>query len=110
MPSRSGRTKGTTFSNFHLETPLCCPARAGFLTGQHTLNHGVTKNVASMFKPSMTLATQLHALGYWTMLAGKYLNGYEKIAPAVPAGWDRFSATVTPNELGNYYDYDIYND
>ena len=52
---------GVSFADFHSESPLCCPARAGFLTDQHTHNHGVTQNFAGMFNPVMSLATQLHS-------------------------------------------------
>ena len=55
--------QGATFGDFHSESPLCCPARVGFLTGQHTHNHGVTDNAASLFDPAMTIATQLHGVG-----------------------------------------------
>jgi len=94
---------GLTFSNFHSETPLCCPARAGFLTGLHTLNHNVLKNEAKTFNPKMTLATQLHAAGYYTILVGKYLNNYDSIARkgACAPGWDQFIAFGDPA----YYDY-----
>src|SRR5256885_500364 len=68
---------GVTFTDFHGESPLCCPGRAGFLSGQHTTNHGVAVNSASLFKPAMSLATQLHGVGYYTFLAGKYMNGYD---------------------------------
>src|SRR5262245_41267852 len=59
---------GVSFSDFHVETSLCCPGRAGFLTGQHTNHHGVVRNDARLFRPGMTLATQLHGLGYYTVL------------------------------------------
>jgi N-acetylglucosamine-6-sulfatase len=104
------KDNGVRFTNFHIESPLCCPGRAGFLTGQHTWNHGVTKNDVAMFNPAMTLATQLHAVGYYTMLAGKYFNQYEKIAPTVPPGWDRFTAFGTSTASDNYYNYPLYND
>lgn len=96
---------GVDFSNFAAETPLCCPARVGFLTGQHTWHHGVDRNNASLFNPSMSLATQLHGAGYETMLVGKYLNGYSRLAPAVPPGWDLFSA----KEGDDYYNYSFWN-
>jgi arylsulfatase A-like enzyme len=101
--------QGATFTDFHSESPLCCPARVGYWTGQHTHNHGVTENVAGLFNPTMTLATQLHAIGYRTMLAGKYLNGYAAapgpwLAPHVPPGWDDWAAMGTPA----YYDYTLY--
>jgi len=96
---------GVQFSNFAAETPLCCPARAGFLTGQHTWHHGVDRNAAWLFHPQMTIATQLQGAGYQTMLVGKYLNGYSRLAPAVPPGWDMFSA----KEGDDYYNYSFWN-
>jgi arylsulfatase A-like enzyme len=102
---------GVTFADFHSESPLCCPARAGYLTGQHSHNHGVVLNKAQLFNPRMSIATQLHALGYHTALAGKYLNMYgtckknaANCAPTIPAGWDRWDA------LGDqaYYSYTLW--
>jgi uncharacterized repeat protein (TIGR01451 family) len=105
---------GVTFTDFHGESPLCCPARAGFLSGQHTTNHGVTINSAKLFKPAMSLATQLHGVGYYTFLVGKYMNGYAKgcpsvnvnCAPHVPPGWDRWAAVSEPV----YYNYNLWVD
>jgi arylsulfatase A-like enzyme len=74
------------------------------LTGQHTPNHGVIVNNAVLFRPGMTLATQLHGKGYYTLLAGKYLNRYDLVAPAIPPGWDRFHAFSE----GGYYDYELW--
>jgi N-acetylglucosamine-6-sulfatase len=96
--------RGVAFSDFHVETPLCCPGRAGFLTGQHTPNHGVIRNDVRLLDPRMTLTTQLHGVGYHTILAGKYLNEYARIAPRVPRGWDRFHALSN----GAYYDYSLW--
>lgn len=95
---------GLTFSNAHAESPLCCPGRAGFLTGLHTFNHGVTRNDVALLDDRMTVATQVKDAGYFTFWAGKYLNGYDAIAPYVPPGWDRFHAM-----LPGYYDYRIWN-
>jgi arylsulfatase A-like enzyme len=101
--------QGATFSDFHSESPLCCPARVGYLTSQHTHNHGVVDNLASEFDPTMSIATQLHAVGYHTMLAGKYLNAYDAgpgpwMAPKVPPGWDDWAAMGSPA----YYGYTLY--
>jgi N-acetylglucosamine-6-sulfatase len=103
---------GVTFSDFHSETPRCCPARANTLSGQHTHNHGVTNNSASLFDPAMTLATQLQSAGYHTFLVGKYMNRYgscqqqANCAPTVPAGWNRWAALGD----GAYWDYDLWVD
>jgi arylsulfatase A-like enzyme len=91
---------GVDFTNFEGETPLCCPGRVGFLTGQHTFHHGVTVNDATLFDPAMSLATQLHGVGYQTTLAGKYLNHYGPLAGTVPPGWDQFS---TKTSINDYY-------
>lgn len=73
-----------TFSNY----PLCCPARASFLTGQLTQNHHVYKVGGAYgyqaFDDRRTLATSLWSAGYSTGFLGKYLNGYgehEALAP-----------------------------
>jgi N-acetylglucosamine-6-sulfatase len=99
---------GVSFTDFHAESPLCCPARAGFFTGQHTHNHGVVANDATLFNPAMTIATQLHAEGYYTFLSGKYLNQYGRVGSlgGMPPGWDHFFAVGDPE----YYDYDVYDD
>lgn len=96
---------GLTFTNVQGESPLCCPGRAGFLTGQHTFNHGVAINDVRRFDPRVSLATALHDRGYRTFLAGKYMNMYQTIAPSVPPGWDGFHAFS-----GAYYDYRMWND
>jgi N-acetylglucosamine-6-sulfatase len=103
--------QGVTFSDFHSETPLCCPARAGFLSGQHTHNHKVNTNNAKLFKPAMSAATALQGSGYHTMLVGKYMNQYgacsgANCAPNVPPGWTRWVAFGDPK----YYNYNLFID
>jgi N-acetylglucosamine-6-sulfatase len=104
---------GVSFADFHSESPLCCPSRVGFLTGQHTHNHHVFQNRAALFNPSMSLPTQLHALGYDTFLVGKYMNGYDapsckpdnpNCAPNIPPGWDRWAALDEPA----FYNYTLW--
>lgn len=99
-------SKGINFTNFYVETPLCCPARANFLTGQHTHNHKVIDLDGTRFNPLVTLATKLRSNGYHTMLTGKYLNYYDKIkSNIIPPGWDRFDSIYESN--GQYYNYRI---
>lgn len=97
--------QGAHFTNAYVETPLCCPGRAGWLTGLHTLNHGVDDNDARLFDPTMTIATQLDGAGYHTLYAGKYFNGYARIARRVPPGWDRFHGFGA-----GYYAYKVWHD
>jgi arylsulfatase A-like enzyme len=105
--SQSVIDHGVAFTDFHGETPLCCPGRVGFLTGLHTRSSHVFWNNAQLFHPQMSLATALHDSGYYTFEVGKYLNLYNRIAPTVPPGWDGFHA----NEGSPlYYNYRIWND
>lgn len=100
-------SKGINFTNFYVETTLCCPARAGYLTGIHTQNHGVNDLDGTKFNPQVTLATETRAAGYYTIYTGKYLNGYRDFPKSLkfPPGWDKFDVFNTNN--GKFYDYQI---
>jgi arylsulfatase A-like enzyme len=81
---------GLWLAGAYSETPLCCPGRASFLSGQHTRRHGIVDNLhPGVFDPSNTIATALHDGGYRTALIGKYLNHAEKLYDKTPPGWDR---------------------
>jgi arylsulfatase A-like enzyme len=80
---------GLSFDQFYGEEPLCCPARATFLTGQHVRHHHVVRNDARLLDPSRTVATALQKAGYWTVLTGKYLNRSGLLSERTPPGWDR---------------------
>jgi arylsulfatase A-like enzyme len=92
---------GLRFNSAYSETPLCCPGRASFLTGLHTRTHGVTANRASMLNPSRTVATALQDAGYYTIMAGKYLNYPDAMADKSPDGWDKVAILRT--WLGNVW-------
>jgi N-acetylglucosamine-6-sulfatase len=104
---------GTTFTDAISPFPLCCPARATLMTGQHAHNHGVLSNVApdggyQALRPvnSETLPNWLQDVGYRTVFAGKYLNGYgHGYKTEVPAGWDDWNATV--ENVYNYWDTSV---
>ena len=100
MPTIQGLflRQGIRFANAIGETPLCCPGRAGFLTGQHTHNHGVIENDARLFDPSLTIATRLQDAGYHTLLAGKYMHHTMALVDKTPPGWHHLA--INP---GGYY-------
>jgi len=73
--------EGTTFADAVDSYPLCCPARATFITGQYAHNHGVAGNFYpygwyGMKGRGNTLPRWLQRSGYRTALIGKWLNGY----------------------------------
>lgn len=101
--------EGVEFVNSFSPYPLCCPARASFLSGRYTHNHGVWSNRPpygfAAFDDSSTVATLLREAGYRTAFVGKYLNGYGT-APApdgstvdslgyVPPGWVDWRGAVS---------------
>ncbi|MCO5324034.1 MAG: sulfatase [Nocardioidaceae bacterium] len=104
--------RGLTFANSFSPYPLCCPARASFLTGQYAHNHGVLATEApwgfGSFDDSATLAGNLQAAGYNTAMVGKYLNGYGWMPSKVtggpsrrykPPGWTDWMASLDTNAL-----------
>jgi len=118
--------RGTDFTNSFAPTPLCCPNRASFLTGEFPHNHGVWWHEApwgyGAFDDSHTLGGALQEAGYSTGYVGKYLNLYGIAAPKeapgaapatyVPAGWDEWRATPDAVPVpasdplsGSTYDY-----
>jgi N-acetylglucosamine-6-sulfatase len=114
--------RGVTFHNSFSPFPLCCPARASFLTGQLAHNHRVLWTEPpygyGAFDDSRTLATSLRRVGYRTGFIGKYLNRYgldrskvtgEPSYRYVPRGWSNWFATFQNPGLrgvrGDAYNY-----
>jgi N-acetylglucosamine-6-sulfatase len=111
---------GVTFENSFSPYPLCCPARASFLTGTYAHNHGVLWHKRpygyAAFDDSRTLATSLATAGYRTGFVGKYLNGYGRMRSLVsgqpsvryvPHGWDDWRASIDSvrGVRGSTYNY-----
>ena len=89
-PSRARR-----FADAVDSFPLCCPARATFITGQYAHNHGVGGNFYpygwyGMKDRGNMLPAWLQKVGYRTALIGKWLNGYgaRDAHGEVPKGFD----------------------
>jgi len=80
---------GLRFLHMYNEDPLCCPARANFLTGQHTLRNKVITNDGDLMNARKTIAVALQRAGYHTYMVGKYLNQYD--GPRNVVGWDHIT-------------------
>lgn len=93
MPLTNNRS-WRRYSRAFVPEPQCCPSRASLLTGRLPSTTGVdTLTRGGRLDESTTLATMLDAVGYRTMLFGKYLNDYPFGRPPYdPAGWDTFRA------------------
>lgn len=98
---------GLEFENSFSPNPLCCPARASFLSGQYSHNHRVFSHLPPWgfgdFDDRFTLGTAMKQAGYNTGFVGKYLNGYGKQRSKVtkkpslryvPKGWTDWYAAV----------------
>jgi arylsulfatase A-like enzyme len=113
MPSvrRKLAAKGTTFSDAIDSFPLCCPARATFITGQYAHNHGVLGNFApygwyGMRQRGNTLPSWLQDAGYRTASIGKWLNGYGALDGhgEVPKGFDIWRGLLDVSAY-DYFNY-----
>jgi arylsulfatase A-like enzyme len=103
--------QGTTFSDAVDSFPLCCPARATFITGQYAHNHGVAGNFwpygwNGMKNRANTLPSWLQKAGYRTALVGKWLNGYGSVDGhgEVPKGFDIWRGLLDASAY-DYYNY-----
>jgi len=98
--------RGTTFSDYLVTSPLCCPARASILTGQYGHNNGVLKNTYENLRhPGNVLPVWLQRAGYRTAHLGKFLNNYEttlKDDAEVLKGWDEWFTQLEPQRYLNY--------
>jgi arylsulfatase A-like enzyme len=83
--------EGVAYPNAVATTPLCCPGRAGIMTGQFAHNNGVRTNgdVEALGNHASTLQRYLDDAGYQTGLVGKFLNQWE--IEDNPPHWDRWS-------------------
>ena len=113
MPYTTGffADRGMEFEQAIAAPPLCCPARAGFLTGQYPHNNGVNANTPGyplLRNPGSTLPAWLQRAGYRTGFVGKYLNGYELVGGTEPApGWDRW---LQIHGYADYFGYGVSDD
>lgn len=98
--------RGSSFEDYVVTTPLCCPSRATNLTGQYGHNNGVLRNdYAGLRSKRNVLPSWLRRVGYRTAHVGKFLNGYERSAKTpqqVAPGWDRWFTQLEPRRYYNW--------
>ncbi|MDP3967537.1 MAG: sulfatase-like hydrolase/transferase [Nocardioides sp.] len=94
---------GTSYTQAVAPTPICVPARASMITGQHADNHGAhtisgPQGGAAAFEDDDTLPVALEEAGYETLMVGKYLNGWGADGDLdPPPGWTHWRGTVDPS-------------
>src|SRR5690349_13622569 len=85
---------GTKFTAGLAAPPLCCPDRAGILTGQYPHNNDVFSNDPGyplLKDPADVLPAWLHRAGYRTGFIGKFLNNtVATLGRAKAPGFDRW--------------------
>ena len=98
--------RGVRFTNALSPHPLCCPARASFLTGLYSHNHEVWSHKPPfgfrVLEDRQTLPVWLRDLGYSTTFLGKYLNGYgrQRLRDGgsslryIPPGWTDWRGAI----------------
>lgn len=95
------RKRGTRFPRAFVTTPLCCPSRASIFTGRYAHNHGVVDNHNALrLDQTTTVQRALRETGYFTALAGKFLNRWPTERP--PPHFDRW-ASYSPLDLTRPY-------
>lgn len=100
--------RGTRFTNGLAAPPLCCPDRAGVLTGQYPHHSGVFSNhpgYPKLTDKRDTLPVWLQGGGYRTGLVGKFLNRFDRgDTIAAAPGFDKWFELYGAK---SYYDYDV---
>jgi N-acetylglucosamine-6-sulfatase len=103
--------QGTSFTGAVDSYPLCCPARATFITGQYAHNHGVGGNFYpygwyGMKDRGNILPKWLQQSGYHTAMIGKWLNGYgsKDQHGEVPKGFDTWRGLLDVSAY-DYFNY-----
>ncbi len=89
--------------------PVCCPARACLLTGQHALTHGVFVNDVHLADDAVSMAKLFKAGGYDTAYVGKWhVDGRGRsnyIPPESRQGFDYWKALECTHDYNDsrYY-------
>lgn len=98
---------GAEFSHSFISSPLCCPARAGFITGQYPHNNGVWDNepgYPALTDKSSTVYGWMQAAGYRTGHVGRWLLNYDR-EPGLAAGYETDAGFAAPPGIEDWFGY-----
>ncbi len=86
--------QGIVFSDAHVSSTVCCPSRAGLITGRYQQRYGNECNEGEGFfglpKSELTLADRLKTVGYKTSAIGKWHLGHNEGYHPNDRGFDYF--------------------
>jgi arylsulfatase A-like enzyme len=98
--------EGLTFTDFHTNSSVCSPTRAGFLTGRYQQRVGIVDVVArhldtpGLSPTELTIPRLMKQAGYRTALFGKWHLGTQPEFNPIHHGFDEFRGY-----LSGYIDY-----
>ncbi|MAD81224.1 MAG: N-acetylgalactosamine-6-sulfate sulfatase [Planctomycetaceae bacterium] len=101
--------EGLTFIDFHSNSSVCSPTRAGLLTGRYQQRVGIVDVVArhldtpGLHPSELTIPRLLKQGGYRTALFGKWHLGVEQEFNPIHHGFDEFRGY-----LSGYIDYHVH--
>ena len=88
--------EGLTFTDFHTNSSVCSPTRAGFLTGRYQQRVGIVDVIArhldtpGLYPSELTIPRLMKQGGYRTAIFGKWHLGMEPKFNPIHHGFDEF--------------------
>ena len=98
---------GTELTGSIVSSPLCCPSRAGLLSGQYAHNNGVFDNepgYPALTDKGSTLYSWLAASGYRTGHLGRFLLNYHRPPPPGET-YDTAGGLAAPPGVEHWFGY-----